>query len=309
MAERDRILTTIGGTPLVRLMSIPASDVAEIWVKLEGTNPTGSMKDRMAVAMVEGGLARGELHSGGVVVELTGGSTGSSLAFVCAVKGLRAHFVSSDAFAEEKLATMRALGAELDIIPSVGGAITHELFQAMQDRLLELAATGGTYWTNQFANPDNRHAYHTMAEEICRDLGGVPDAFVMGVGTGGCFSGNAEALGRRNPEVRCIAVEPTTSRALSGGAIGAHRIEGIAPGFLTPITRSDLIDEIEAVSDEQAREMARRLARDEGIFAGISSGANVCAALRVAARLGPDRRVVTVAVDSGLKYLQGDLFA
>jgi cysteine synthase len=153
---RDRILTTVGGTPLSRLMSIAASDVAEIWVKLEGTNPTGSMKDRMALGMVEGALARGESGPGGVVVELTGGSTGSSLAFVCAVKGLRAHLVSSDAFAEEKLATMRAFGAELDIVPSVGGAITHELFQAMQARVLELTATSGAYWTNQFANPDNR---------------------------------------------------------------------------------------------------------------------------------------------------------
>jgi cysteine synthase len=302
------ILDAIGNTPLVRLRTLPGKDSAEVWVKWEGANPTGSMKDRMARKMVEGAENRGELQPGMTVVEVTGGSTGSSLALICALKGYRAHFVSSDAFAREKLDTIRAFGAELEILPSDGGRITPAVRAAMQSQVEELATLPGNFWTRQFSNPDNRSAYHAMAEELLRDLDGRLDAFVMGVGTGGCFSGNAEVLKERRATVRCVAVEPATARLLSGGPVSGHHIEGLASAFIGPITRTDLIDEIVAVSDDEAAATARRLAREEGIFSGISAGANVWAALQIAEHLGRGRRVVTIAPDSGLKYLQGHLF-
>jgi cysteine synthase A len=304
------LLDSIGRTPLVRLERIVEAGSAEVWVKCEGANPTGSMKDRMALSMVEGAVRRGELAPGGTVVEYTGGSTGSSLSMVCAAKGFAGHFVSSDAFAAEKLQTMRVFGSVVEVIPSEDRRITPVLIQAMIARARELAAEHGTVWTDQFNNPDNRAAYHRMGEEIVEATGGSVDAFVMGVGTGGCFSGNAELLKERIPGIRCVAWEPAGSPALSGsGPLGGHRIEGTGPGFVPSIMRIDLIDEIVAVTDEDAYETARRLARAEGIWGGISSGANVWAALDVARQLGAGRRAVTVICDSGLKYLQGDLFA
>jgi cysteine synthase len=303
------LLQAIGRTPLLRLASLPEPGSAEVYVKWEGANPTGSMKDRMAASMVAGAERRGALRPGGRVVDYTGGSTGSSLAMVCAVKGYRAHFVSSDAFAEEKLQTMRTFGATVEVFPSVGRKVTPELIQTLIARVRELAAEPDTFWTDQFSNPDNRAAYHAMAEEILAALDGRVDAFLMGVGTGGSFSGNAEVLKARVPGVQCVAIEPANSRALSGqGPFGGHRLEGMGPGFVPAICRLDLADEIVAVTDEDAYETARRLAREEGIFGGISSGCNVWAALQMARRLGPGRRVVTMIVDSGLKYLQGDLF-
>ncbi len=300
------VLGSIGNTPLIQVTKMPPDGSAELWVKWEGANPTGSMKDRMALAMIEAAERRGDLQPGGRVVEYTAGSTGSSLAMVCAAKGYQAHFVSSDAFAEEKLQTMRAFGAHLDIVPSEDRKITPQLIQAMIDRAKTLAEEPNTFWTDQLNNVDNREAYHQMAEEILRDTGGRLDAFVMAAGTGGCFSGNAEVLKERVPGVRCIALEPAASRNLSGGPIGKHRIEGTGPGFIPKIMRMDLVDEVVAVSDEEAMGTARRLAREEGIFGGTSSGANVFAALHEAQRLGPGHRVVTVVVDSGLKYLQGE---
>ncbi|MPZ93281.1 MAG: pyridoxal-phosphate dependent enzyme [Actinobacteria bacterium] len=302
-------LGSIGNTPLIRLERLPDPRGAEIWVKWEGANPTGSMKDRMALSMVEGAEQRGLLQPGNRVVEYTGGSTGSSLALVCAVEGYEAHFVSSDAFAQEKLRTMRAFGARVDIIPSEEGRITPALVEEIISRARELAAEPGTFWVDQYNNEDNRAAYHAMAREILDQTGDEVDAFVMSVGTGGCISGNAEVLKDRLPSMRCIAVEPEASKQLSGGPLGGHRIEGIGPGFVTSITRMDLIDEILAVSDDDAMNTARELAVTEGIFGGTSSGANVFAALRVAADLGPGHRVITVVVDSGLKYLDGDLFS
>ena len=307
--ETPGALRGIGNTPLVRLARLADPDAAEVWVKCEGANPTGSMKDRMALSMVEGAERRGDLRPGWRVVEYTGGSTGSSLAFVCAAKGYRAHFVSSDAFAEEKLRTMRAFGAHVEVIPSGDRKITPELIQRIVARARELGAEPETLWTDQFNNPDNRAGYHGMAEEVIAALGGPPDAFVMAAGTGGCFSGNAEVLKAREGGVRCIAVEPAASRHLSKGPLGGHRIEGIGPGFVPKGMRMDLVDEVVAVSDADAYATARRLATIEGLFAGISSGANVFCALHVAKDLGPGHRVVTVAVDSGLKYLAGDLFA
>jgi cysteine synthase A len=302
-------MLAIGNTPLIRLERLSGGDMADIYVKFEGANPTGSMKDRMALAMVEGAERRGQLKPGGTVVEYTGGSTGSSLAMVCAVKGYRAHLVCSDAFSAEKLRTMGAFGAELDILPSDNGMITAELFQRMIARARELSGEANTFWTDQFNNADNRNAYHRMAREIISVLGTGIDEFIMGVGTGGCFSGNAEWLKKEIPSIRCIAIEPLHVRALSGGEIGGkHQLEGIGSGFVPGITRLDLADEIMAVSDEDAFETGRRLARMEGVFAGTTSGANVWAAMQRAKVLGPGKTIVTIAVDSGLKYLNGKLY-
>jgi cysteine synthase A len=303
------LLHSIGKTPLVELEHMREPKAARVFVKLEGANPTGSMKDRMAASMIAGAEQRGALKPGGRIVEYTGGSTGSSLAMICAAKGYRAHFVSSDAFAEEKLATMRAFGATVEVFPSENRKVTPQLIQKMLARVAELSREPGTICTDQFNNRDNRSAYHAMAIEIVEALDQEVNAFVMGVGTGGSFSGNAEVLKERISDVRCIAVEPATSPALSKrGPLGGHRLEGMGAGFIPSICRLDLADEIIAVSDADAYETARKLARVEGIFGGITSGANVWAALQVARKLGPGCHVVTVIVDSGLKYLNGDLF-
>lgn len=304
----DGALRAIGNTPAIRLTRLAPKGGAEIWVKWEGANPTGSMKDRMALSMIEGAEKRGDLRSGGRVVEYTGGSTGSSLAMVCAAKGYAATFVSSDAFSEEKLETMRAYGAEVEVIPSQNRQITPELVAAIVARARELSSAPGTFWADQYNNADNRSAYHQMGEEILRQLDGRVDAFVQGAGTGGSFSGTAEVLKGAIPGVRCIAVEPDSSRHLSGGEVGGHRIEGIGPGFIPSIMRTDLIDEIDAVSDVDAEDMARSLARVEGILGGASSGANVVAALRLSRQMRAGARIVTIVVDTGLKYLQEDLF-
>ncbi len=298
----------IGNTPLIRLTRITQPGSAEIYVKYEGANPTGSMKDRMALSMIEGAEKRGQLKPGGRVVEYTGGSTGGSLAMVCATKGYKAHFVSSDAFSEEKLQTMRAFGADLDLIPSDNGSITAGLFPRMIARARELSQEPNTFWTDQFNNVDNRNAYHVMAGEILAELGTF-DEFIMAVGTGGAFSGNAEVLKAAIPGLRCIPIEPLHVRALSGGDIsGKHKLEGVGAGFIPSITRMDLADEIIAVSDEDAYATARLLARTEGIFGGTTSGANVWAALQRARIIGPGKRIVTIVVDSGLKYLNGGLY-
>jgi len=301
------VLASIGNTPMFRLRKIAGPEIAEVWVKWEGANPTGSMKDRMALSMVEGAEKRGQLKPGGRVVEYTGGSTGSSLAMVCAAKGYRSHFVSSDAFAEEKLATMRALGATVDIVPSIDRKITPELIQQMISEARELSKQPNTFWTDQFNNQDNKNGYHKMGEEIVHRLNSF-DAFVMSVGTGGCFSGNGEVIKERLSKVKCVAVEPASSQHLSKGPLGGHRIEGIGPGFIPKIMRMDLVDRIISVSDEDAYNTARQLGKTEGVFAGISSGANVFATLQIARELGPRHRIVTVIVDSGLRYLNGDLF-
>jgi cysteine synthase len=298
-----------GRTPLIKLKRLTEPGCADIFVKYEGANPTGSMKDRMALAMIEGAERRGQLKPGGTVVEYTGGSTGSSLARICAMKGYRGHFVSSKAFAEEKLRTMRAFGAELELIPSPGDAITAQLFQDMIARARELSQAPNTFWTDQFNNVDNRGAYHDMAWEIIDTLGKDIDEFIMAVGTGACFSGNSEILKAEIPGIRCIALEPLKSRALSGGDVsGKHKLEGVGSGFVPSICRLDLADEIIAIPDEDAYSTARALARSEGIFGGITSGANVWAALQRARIIGPGKTIVTIIVDSGLKYLNGDLY-
>ena len=243
------------------------------------------------------------------MVDYTGGSTGSSLAMVCATKGYQAYFVTSDAFSQEKLQTMKAFGAELEIFPSENRKITAKLIDSMVARAKELSKEPNTFWTDQFNNVDNRNAYHQMAREIIDVLGKEIDEFIMGVGTGGSFSGNAEVLKEEIPNIKCIPIEPLHVRALSGGDIsGTHRLEGMGSGFVPSITRLDLADEIIAVSDEDAIDTARKLARMEGIFGGTSSGANVWAAIQRAKKIGAGKKIVTIVVDSGLKYLNGDLY-
>jgi cysteine synthase A len=302
-------MKAIGNTPLIRLERLSEPDCAEIWVKYEGANPTGSLKDRMALSMIEGAESRGELKTDGTVVEFTGGSTGSSLAMVCAYKGYKAHFVSSDAFAQEKLQTMRAFGATLEIIQSEGGKITPALFIAMKARVAELRQAPNTFWCDQFNNIDNRNGYHNMAQEVLDVLGAGIHEFIMGVGTGGCFSGNAEVFKKEIPSIRCIALEPQAVRALSGfSATGGHRLEGIGAGVIPTVYRADLADEIMPVKDEDAFATAKRLAKEEGIFGGTTSGANVWAAMQRARMIGAGKKIVTVVCDSGLKYLNGELY-
>jgi cysteine synthase A len=303
-------MNEIGNTPLIKLERLSEPGCASIYVKYEGANPTGSMKDRMALAMIEGAEKRRELKPGGTVVEYTGGSTGSSLAMICAKKGYTAHFVSSDAFAKEKLQTMKAFGAHLEIIPSQNGLITAKLIDSLIARARELSKEPNTFWTDQFNNIDNRNAYHAMAREIIAVLGNNIDEFITGVGTGGSFSGNAEVFKKEMPHIRCIAIQPFHVRSLSGGdTSGSHKLEGIGAGFVPSICRLDLADEIMSVRDEDAYATARQLAREEGIFGGTTSGANVWAAIQRARIIGAGKTIVTLIVDSGLKYLNGDLYS
>lgn len=302
-------MTGIGNTPLIQLKHLPSADDAEVWVKWEGANPSGSMKDRMALSMIVGAEASGALETGGTVVDYTGGSTGGSVAMVCAAKGYKAHFVSSDAFAESKLQTMRAFGATVEVVPCVDGQITPDLFDRCFARVRELAELPGYFFTDQFNNPDNRRAYHAMAKEILGALQGRIDEFIAGVGTGGCFSGNAEYFKEHVPMTKCLAVEPESSQVLAGMVVtGGHRLEGMGSGIIPGGCRVDLADGFIPVSDQNALETARQLARKEGIFGGTSSGANVFAALHRAKELGRSRRIVTVICDSGLKYLGGELY-
>lgn len=300
----DGILQRIGSTALVPLRRIAPANGARILLKLESENPTGSMKDRMALAMIAAAEADGRLPPGGAVVEYTGGSTGVSLALICAVKSHPLHIVSSDAFAREKLDHMRILGARLQIVPSDGGGMTGKLTRDMIEAARAIQAETGGYWTDQLNNTDQIAAYHRMAEEIRDEAGRRIDGFVQSVGTAASLRGNAEALRDHSEEIRIVAVEPSESPVLSGGPAGAHKIDGIGAGFVVPLWRTDIADEIERVSTEEAIAMALRLAREEGLFAGTSTGANVIAALRLAARLGRHATVVTVMCDTGMKYLK-----
>jgi cysteine synthase A len=302
------ILDAIGNTPLVELKRVVPPGSARVMVKLEWANPTGSMKDRMARAAVEGAETRGDLSLGGTVVEYTGGTTGVSLAFVCAAKGYRLRIVFSDAFSQEKAQMMVAMGAEIQIVPSHGKGITEELIKAMIEQAREISQQPGYWWSDQFNNRDAIHGYYPLGEEIWRQAGGMLDAFVHVVGTAHSLHGATEALWEHNPHIHITAVEPTESPVLSGLPAGAHNIEGIGVGFIPPLWESNKVNEILTVSTHEAKAMARRLAREEGIFAGTSSGANVVAALHIAQRLGPKATVVTILVDSGLRYLSTDVF-
>jgi cysteine synthase A len=281
--------------------------MAQVWVKLEAANPTGSYKDRMALAMIEGAERSGKLQPGQPVVEYTGGSTGSSLAFVCAVKGYPLHIITSDAFADEKRRTMEAFGAHVEIVPSPEG-ITPSLIPRMRARAAEVARELHGYQTDQFTNIDMVDGYRRMGAEIADQVPGTIDALCLYVGTAGCFLGVSQALREHHPAMRRVAVEPAESAVLSGRPAGTHRIEGGGTGFLPDLLSVDDIDEVIPVSTAEAFAMARRATQEEGLFSGPSTGANVVAALQLAERLGAGRRVVTVQVDSGLKYLAGPLY-
>lgn len=302
-------LELVGQTRLLPLQRVLPGNGARVMLKLEYENPTGSMKDRMALAMVEAAQRDGRLRPGGCVVEYTGGSTGVSLAFVCAVKRIPLKIVTSIAASAEKRVHMAALGAELKLVEAPGGVTTKEMILEMIETARRLATAPGSFWTDQFNNRDQVDAYARMADEVREQTQGRLSAFVQAVGTGGSLRGMSTRLREYDPNVRVIAVEPAESPVLSGGRSGSHRIEGTGAGFVVPHWDPSLANEVEAVSSAEAMAMARRLAREEGIFAGTSTGANVVSALREAARLGPDATIVTVAVDSGMKYLSTEQYA
>ena len=305
---RASTLETIGNTPVVSLNKIVPPSSARVFVKLEYFSPTGSYKDRMALALIEEAEARVVLRPGMTVVEYTGGSTGSSLALVCAVKGYSFKAVSSDAFAREKLQTMRAFGAELEIVPSEAGKITKTLIETMIGRAKDIAASGNAYWTDQFRNRDSIKGYETIGQELLKQVDGPIHAFCGGVGTAGMLMGVARALRGAHATTRIVVLEPATSAVISTGVSGSHRIEGTGAGFLPPLLDKRYYDEARGIDESEARRTARRLARDEGILVGTSTGMNVAGALQLAQELGPGHSVATVAVDTGLKYLAGDLF-
>jgi cysteine synthase A len=307
-AKRKSVLETIGQTSLVQLRSVVPSGFATIAVKVEGQNPTGSMKDRMAQSMIARAESDGRLKPGDTIVEYTGGSTGASLALVCAAKGYRLRIVSSDAFSEEKLTQMAAYGAELTLVPSEGGRITKKLILDMIEAAREISRAPRTYWTDQLNNADSIAGYHSMGEEIWEQTAGRVDAVVHSIGTTASLRGVSSVLRQHKPNVEIIAVEPAESAVLSGGAPGSHEIEGIGIGYAPPMWDRNIVNDIVAVSTADAEAMARRLAREEGLFAGTSSGANVVAAIRVAERLGPGATIATLLVDSGLKYLSTDVY-
>ena len=310
-AERTQskdILGAIGNTSMVRLRKVVPPKCAEIFAKVEGENPTGSMKDRVALAMIGRAEADGRLKPGDTIVEYTGGSTGASLALVCAAKGYRIRLVTSTAYSEEKLTQMAAFGADLILVPSEGGRITKKLVMDMIQAAKEISRQPRTYWTDQLNNTDSAAGYYPMGEEIWNQTSGKIDAFVQSIGTSHSLRGVAAVLRRHNPKVKIIAVEPAESPVLSGGQPGAHKIEGIGIGYAPPLWDASLVNEIVPVSTADAEAMARRLAREEGLFAGTSSGANVIAAIRVGERLGPNTRIATLLVDSGLKYVSTNLY-
>ncbi len=302
------ILHAIGNTSLVRLRKIVPSKCADIFVKLEWENPTGSVKDRMAQAVISRAEEDGRLKPGDTVVEYTGGSTGTSLALVCAAKGYRLQIVSSDAFSQEKLDHMTALGAELTLVRSQGGLTTKRLILDMIEAARGLSQKPHTYWIDQLNNHDSIAGYYSLGEEIWSQTKGEIDAFVHCVGTAASSRGVAAVLKRYKPSIKTVVVEPAESSVLLGGQAGPHKIEGVGIGYTPPLWEPSLVDDILPVRTDDAKDMAKRLAREEALFAGTSSGANVVAAIQVAERLGPDAKVVTLMADSGLKYLSTDVY-
>ncbi len=305
----SNVLQAIGNTSLVQLNKVVPPGCAKIVAKLEWENPTGSMKDRTAQAMIARAEQDGRLKPGDTVLEYTGGSTGISLALICVAKGYKIHIVTSDAFSPEKLKHMAALGAKLTMVPSEGGLTTKNLILDMVEAACEISKQPHTYWTDQLSNADSIAGYYPLAEEIWNQSDGKIDAFVHCVGTAASSRGVATVLKQHNSKVKIVVVEPGESAILSGGQPGPHKIEGVGIGYTPPLWEPSLVDEIVAVSTADAKAMARRLAREEGLFAGTSSGANVVAAIRIGEQLGPDATVVTLMVDSGLKYLSTDVFS
>ncbi len=299
----------VGSTPLVQLRKVVPDGAADVFVKLEWFNPTGSYKDRMALAMVEEAERRGDLRRGMTVVEYTGGSTGSSLAYVCAVKGYKFKVVSSDAVAEEKLKTMVAFGADLTIIESTGGKITPDLVPRMIEQAAKFASEPDTYWTDQLNNADSLVGYRKIGDELLEQLDRPIDVFCAMVGTAGLTMGVSSALADGGSEARIVVLEPASSPFLTKGEAGTHGVEGTGIGYLPPLLDRNRYNDAMAIEEPDGREMARRLAAEEGLLAGISTGLNVVGAINIALELGPSHTVVTVAVDTGLKYLAGDLYS
>ncbi|KAM0258019.1 hypothetical protein ACHAQJ_004062 [Trichoderma viride] len=302
---QSNILDTIGNTSILQLRNVVPSNGVRILLKIESSNPTGSMKDRMALAMITAAEDDGRLKPGGTVVEYTGGSTGVSLALVCSVKKHPLHVVTSDAFSKDKLNHMRLLGATLTVIPSDNGKQTEKLTKDLIREAHALAERTGAYLTAQLENKDQLSAYTKLADEIFEQTEGRIDAFVQSVGSGACFRGTAERLRQHDSQIRFVAVEPAESAVLSGGSSGSHNIDGIGAGYVVPLWQDGIADEFQGVSTADARKMAFRLAHEEGLFCGLSTGANVAAALRVAENLKPGSTVVTIMCDSGMKYLTG----
>jgi cysteine synthase len=305
---RATILDSIGQTPLVELRKVAPAGSARVIMKLEGGNPTGNMKDRMAKAAIEAAEKDGRLQPGGTVVEYTGGSTGASLALVCAAKGYRCKIVTSDAFSAEKTRTAQAFGAEITLIPSDGGKITEQLIRSMMETARRISQEPGHWWFDQLNNADAAPGYYGMADEIWQQSRGKVDAFVQSVGSAHSLNGVARVLRERNPQLYVVAAEPAESAVLSGKSKGSHRIEGIGIGFVPPHWRPGEVSEVQSATTEEAMQMCRRLAKEEGIFGGTSSGLNAIVALRVAQRLGPDATVATIMIDSGLRYLSTDVY-
>lgn len=307
----DGVLATIGNTPLVRLRALAPENGAELWVKLEYLNPTGSMKDRMALSMIEGAELDGRIEAGATVVEYTGGSTGPALALVCRAKGYVAKIVISACFSEERMHLMRALGAELEVIDAVEGRgrVTAQDIENMVERAGELAREPGAYATDQFNNPYVIPGHRdNLGREIWEQTEGRVTAFCHGIGTAGSLMGVSDALKSRNAEVRIVGLEPAGSAAISGGPRGSFAMQGWT-GVVPPHWDAQRVDDLWLIEDGEALDMTRRLAEEEGIFAGISAGANLVGARRVAEQLGPDSVVVTLAVDSGFKYMTGPPYA
>lgn len=302
------VLDSIGNTPLVELQRIVPEQSARILVKLEGANPTGNMKDRMARTAIQAAIADGRLPKGGTVVEYTGGSTGSSLAFVCAALGHPIKIVTSDAFSKEKALNAQAYGAEVTIIDSHGEGINEALIRSMISTAKALSEEPNHWWFDQLNNADAAAGYHGLGNEIWEQTSGKCDAFVHSVGSAHSFNGVVHALRQHKSDLKAVAVEPAESRVLAGGTKGNHRIEGIGIGFVPPHWNPDTVDETMSFTSEEAEAMCRRLAREEGIFAGVSSGLNVLAALDVAKRLGPGATVVTLMIDTGLRSMSNGVF-
>ena len=304
----NHITDAIGFTPMLELKNIVPASSARIIAKLESANPTGSMKDRMAKAVIEAAKRKGLIRPGSTIVEYTAGTTGISLAFVCASLGYKFHAVFSDAFSNEKRITMKAFGATVTDVVSDNKKITEKLIKEMIETSRLLSEQDNHWWADQLNNHDAEQGYYPLGDEIWEQSNGQVDAFVHTVSTAHSIHGVTKSLLKHNSNIKTFAVEPDESAVLSGRSSGSHKIEGIGIGFIPPLWQPEIVNEILTVTTEDSMSMARRLAREEGIFAGTSTGANIVAALRIAERLGPGKTVATIIVDSGLRYISTPLY-
>ena len=302
-------LNAIGSTPIVRLKKIVPKDAAEVWVKLEGLNPTGSYKDRMAASVLQNAIDRGDVKPGGKVVEYTGGSTGTALAYVSAILGLNFTAVFSDAFSKTKQQSMEAFGAEVVVVKSENGTITSDLFQKLKNKAEELIKEPGTFYVNQFGSPDIKKGYMPLGKEVVNQLDGKIDVLCSAVGTGGALMGSYSGMVESGVDPDLIALEPLQSPILTTGKSGAHKVEGIGAGFEPPFLDKSKLNGVRAIDQEDAFNMCRLLAKEEGVFGGGSTGLNVCAAIEIAKEIGPEKRVVTLNCDNGLKYLGSHIYS